>query len=353
MVRVKLVGAGGYGGIGMVEILQRHPEAELAGLVDVGEAVGKRLSELWPYLEGFCDLPILEAGSPAAEAVEADVVVYATPDGVGQRAAPAEVARGRKVVDYSGDFRFGDAETYRAYARRQGLEPEHRAPDLLAQSVYGLAELHREAIRTAPVVGNPGCFAVSCLLGLAPAVREGLVEPAGIVCDCKTGVSGAGKKPRPAFHYPEQYDNAFAYKLAGHQHVMELERELSALAGTELHVTFTPQVIPMTRGILSTLYGRLAAGATQATVLAAYREAYAGDGFVRVLDAAAAGGTGQVRGSNYVNLQVACDERTGTLRVVSHIDNLVKGQAGSAAQNINLLFGLEEHLGLDVPGAHP
>lgn len=352
MVRVKLVGAGGYGGIGLVELICRHPEVELAALVDVQD-VGCRLSALWPYLEGFCDLPLVDAASPEAEAVEADVVVYATPDGVGQRAAPAEVAKGRKVIDYSGDFRFNDARLYRDYAMRQGLDPEHASPALLSQSAYGLAELHRGAIAAASVVGNPGCFAVSCILGLAPAVRDGCVERTGLVCDCKTGVSGAGKKPRGPFHYPEQYDCAYAYKLAGHQHVMEIERELSALAGEAVQVTFTPQVVPMTRGILSTLYGRLPDGVTQARVLDVYRSAYDGERFVRVLEPGAAGGTGNVRGSNLVNVEVACDERTGIFRVISHIDNLVKGQAGSALQNLNILFGLDESLGLDLPGQHP
>ncbi len=352
MVRVKLVGAAGYGGLGMIELLQRHPEAELAALVDVQD-IGTPLSAIWPYLRGVCDLPILEAGSEDDEAVDADVVIYATPDGVGQRAAAAEVARGRKVIDYSGDFRFGDTDTYRDYAVRQGLEPAHRAPDLLDGSVYGLAELHRSAIAEATVVGNPGCFAVSCILGLAPAVREGLVAVEGIVCDCKTGVSGAGKKARPPFHYPEMYDNAFAYKLAGHQHVMEIERELSGLAGAAVRVAFTPQVVPMTRGILSTLYGRLPDGVDQARVLDAYRTFYGEETFVHVLDATETGGTGHVRGSNRVVVQVACDERAGVFRVVSHIDNLVKGQAGSAVQNLNILFGLDERLGLDQPGAHP
>ncbi|MBN1256859.1 MAG: N-acetyl-gamma-glutamyl-phosphate reductase [Planctomycetes bacterium] len=352
MVKVKLVGAGGYGGIGMVEILHRHPQAELAALVDVQD-VGKKLSAVWPYLRGFCDLPLIEAGSKAEQQIDADVVIYATPDGVAQRGAAAEVAKGRKVIDYSGDFRFGSIEVYKEYALRQGLNPEHQAPELLNQSVYGLSEFHREAISQAQVVGNPGCFAISCIMGLAPAVKAGCVEKSGIICDCKTGVSGAGKKPAAPFHYPEQYDNSFAYKLAGHQHVMEIEKELSTLAGEEIQVSFTPQVVPMTRGILSTLYGKLPKDMTQKKALSAYQEFYAGDKFVRVLDATEKSGTGQVRGSNYVNIQVACDERTGVFRAISHIDNLVKGQAGSAAQNLNIMFGLEEGLGLDNPGGHP
>jgi len=352
MVRVKLIGAGGYGGIGLVELLQRHPEAELAAVVDV-QGVGSRLSEMWPYLEGACDRVIAAPDSSEARDAEADVAVFATPDGTGQSGAEAEIEAGRKVIDYSGDFRFDSEELYAEYARRIGRDPQHRAPKLLQESVYGLTELHREAIKRARVVGNPGCFAMSCICGLAPAIANGLVEPEGLICDCKTGVSGAGKKPAPGFHYPERYDNASAYRLSGHQHVMEIERELSLLAGRPLRVTFTPQVVPMVRGILSTLYGRLAKGATQSSALEAYREMYRDEPFLAVKTPSDPVGTSDVRGSNRLVVTVACDERTGSFRAVSHVDNLVKGQAGSALQNLNAMFGLEETLGLQQPGAHP
>jgi N-acetyl-gamma-glutamyl-phosphate reductase len=308
---------------------------------------------MWPYLEGTCERAIVAPDSSEARDAEADIAVFATPDGTAQAGAEAEVEAGRKVIDYSGDFRFDSTELYAEYARRIGRDPQHRATELLEQSVYGLTELHREAIGRARVVGNPGCFAMSCICGLAPAVKNGLVEPEGVICDCKTGVSGAGKKPAPGFHYPERYDNASAYRLSGHQHVMEIERELSDLAGQPLRVTFTPQVVPLVRGILSTLYGRLAKGATQATVLEAYREMYRDEPFIAVKTASDPVGTSDVRGSNRLVVTVACDERTGTFRVVSHVDNLVKGQAGSALQNLNVMFGLAETLGLQQPGAHP
>ncbi len=352
MLRVKLVGAGGYGGIGMVELLHRHPEARLVALCDV-EGVGKRLSDVWPYLAGFCDQPIVAPDSSEARETEADVTVFATPDGVGQAAAPGEVAAGRRVLDYSGDYRFNSPALYAEYARRINRDPIHKAEALLGESVYGLTELHRGEIARARVVGNPGCFAMSCIMGLAPAVKEGLIEPQGIVCDCKTGVSGAGKKPAAGFHYPERYENASAYRLSGHQHVMEIERELSALAGHPVAITFTPQVVPLSRGILSTLYGRLAAGACQARVLDAYRTFYDAEPFVKVKGGAETTGTSDVRGSNRVIVTVACDERTGMFRVVSHIDNLVKGQAGSAVQNLNVMFGIEETRGLNFPPMHP
>jgi N-acetyl-gamma-glutamyl-phosphate reductase len=217
-----------------------------------------------------------------------------------------------------------------------------------------LAELHRDEIARAGVVGNPGCFAVSCILGLAPAVHEGLVDPQTIICDAKTGVSGAGKNPSSTFHFPARYEAMNAYKVSGHQRVFEVERELGLLAGQEITLTFTPHVVPLCRGILSTLYARLAPGQTPSSAEEAYRAFYRDEAFVRVFGQSTAARTSaHVRGSNFCNLSVNADERTGTLIVVSMIDNLVKGQAGSAVQNMNLMFGLEETAGLLLPGQIP
>lgn len=352
MKKVKIIGGTGYGGLGMIEILLRHPGFELAAIAATQD-VGKPISAVWPYLEGLCDLPILAADAPEFENAPADVVVSATPDGVGQALAGRELAAGRRFLDYSGDFRFNSPELYAEYAARIGKNPVHKAPELLAQTVYGLSELHRDEIARARLVGNPGCFAVSCILGLAPAVKHGLIEPDGIFCDCKSGISGAGKKAVQAHHYPERYENMGAYRLSGHQHVMEIERELSLLASRDIRVTFTPQVVPMCRGIMSCLYGRLPSGVNQARLLECYRAFYPAGGFVLVKDPSRPAGTADVRGSNRCLLTVAADERTGLFRVISHIDNLMKGQAGSAVQNLNLMFGHPEDMGLNGPGQHP
>lgn len=350
--KIKLVGATGYGGLGLTELLLRHPQFELSCAIATQDA-GKKISEVWPYLQGYCDLPIVTPDSPEAQGCEADVTVFSTPDGVGQAGAQAELDKGRKVLDYSGDYRFNSVELYREYASRLGKDPEHKAPQLLPRSVYGLTELHRAEIAKADLVGNPGCFAMSCILGLAPAAKFGLAEVEGLICDCKSGISGAGKKPSPSFHYPERYDNMNAYRLTGHQHVMEVERELTTLAGKEIRLTFTPQVVPMCRGIMSCLYGRLAQGVTQEKALDAYRQMYQGEPFVLVKNFKEAASTADVRGGNRCLITVACDERTGVFRVISHIDNLVKGQAGSALQNLNVMCGFPETMGLDLPGAHP
>jgi N-acetyl-gamma-glutamyl-phosphate reductase len=351
MIRVKVVGATGYGGVGITELLVQHPETELVALV-AREDVGLPISKVYPHLEGFCDLPVLAADDPRA-AVPADVVFFATPDRVGMSAARGELAKGAKVIDYSGDFRFTTPEAYADYATRIGKEPAHAAPDLLARTAYGLAELHRDAIRSADIVGNPGCFACSCILGLAPVAKHRLVEPESVICDCKTGVSGAGKKMNAAYHYPARYEQMNAYKLAGHQHVCEVERELSLQAGTDVKITFTAQVVPVCRGILSTLYGDLTRPATEAELVALYREFFKDSPFVRVYPSTASVGTLNVRGTNFCNLVVSVDSRVNRLRVVAHIDNLMKGQAGSALQNMNLMFGLPETAGLNRPGIYP
>ncbi|MBM4148862.1 MAG: N-acetyl-gamma-glutamyl-phosphate reductase [Lentisphaerae bacterium] len=352
MIRAKVVGAGGYGGVGITELLARHPQAEVSALVDV-ENVGAPMSSIYPHLAGFVDTKIVDANSPEARA-KADVVFMATPDGVGQALAAEELARGTKVIDYSGDFRFNTQDAYAEYARRIGRDPVHKSPALLPESVYGLPELHRAKITASTrIVGNPGCFAVSCILGLAPAVKNGLVALDSIICDCKTGVSGAGKKPSPTFHFPARHENMNAYKLAGHQHVCEVERELGLQAGADFRLTFTSQVVPLCRGIMSTLYGTLEKDTSADEALAIYRDFYRESAFVRVFDASAAIGTVHVRATNYCNLTVSVDVPSRRLRVVSHIDNLVKGQAGSALQNMNLLFGLPETTGLDKPGVYP
>ncbi len=351
MIRAKIIGASGYGGVGIIELLMQHPGVTIGALVAV-ESVGSPISDMYPHLKGFCDLPILSVDQAEGDF---DVTFMSTPDRVGMKLAAAELAAGRKVIDYSGDFRFNTPEAYAAYARRIGLDPEHASPELLPQSVYGLAELHRAEINPSQaLVGNPGCFAVSCILGLAPAMKEHLIRPDSIICDCKTGVSGAGKKLNASFHYPARYEQMNAYRLSGHQHVCEVERELGLQAGIDdLKITFTAQVVPVCRGIMSTLYGTLSESMSEAEVLERYQAFYADSPFVRVLESVAPVGSMHVRGTNFCNLVVSVDERTNRLRVVSYIDNLLKGQAGSALQNMNLLFGLDETTGMNRPANYP
>lgn len=350
-VKVGIVGAGGYGGCGAIELLCAHPYAEIVALIDKQD-VGKPISDLYPHLKGFCDLPVIDP-KDRDRLSDFQVAFFATPDGVGQREARSFLDRGIKVIDYSGDFRFDDLETYRGYAARIGKPQEHASPDLLQQSVYGLAELHRKELAGTNLVGNPGCFAVSCILGLVPALKSGVIESGSIVCDAKTGVSGAGKNPSPAHHYPARYEAMNAYRISGHQHVYEIERELGLCAGEEIRITFTPHVVPLCRGILTTIYGDLKDGQDIHTLLEVYRSFYRESAFVRIFGPEVALTSANVKGSNFCNLSLNVDERTRKLIVISMIDNLVKGQAGSAVQNMNIMFGLEETAGLLRPGQYP
>jgi N-acetyl-gamma-glutamyl-phosphate reductase len=349
MIKAKVVGAGGYGGVGITELLLKHPEAQIGCLVSLSDT-GRKMSDVFPHLRGFCDDVIVSPGDPKTKEPY-DVVFFSTPDGVGMQSAEEEIGRGAKVIDYSGDFRFGTVERYAEYANFIGRDPEHKAPALLSETVYGLPELH-DITDTQTIVGNPGCFAVSCILGLAPAVEAGIIDTKSIICDCKTGVSGAGKKPNAAFHYPNRYDNMNAYKLGGHQHVVEIEQELGLLGEDDVQITFTAQVVPVCRGIMSCLYASLD-GQDSEQVLEIYREFNRNNPFVRVQDAGTPASIADIRGTNYCNLTVDVDKRNNRLRVISHIDNLMKGQAGNALQNMNLMFGMDPGTGLALAGQYP
>ncbi len=352
MIRARVIGAAGFGGANIIELLVGHPRAAAVSLVDI-EGAGERISNRHRHLKGFCDAPVRSPDSVEWDD-SIDVVFCATPDGVAMKLARDCVAAGAKLIDYSGDFRFNTRAAYEEYANRIGRDANHAAPELLEKSVYGLSELHCDAIAGAAVVGNPGCFAVAAILGLAPAVEAGLVDADTLICDAKTGVSGAGIKPHPSFHYPLRYENMNAYKIGVHQHAIEVERELSLLAGRDVRVTLTTQVVPLSRGIMCTIYGRLMSGSTTAQQLYdAYVAFYRGARFVRVERAGVPVSNNDVRGSNLCVISTNVDPRTGQMILVSHIDNLMKGQAGSALQNMNIMFGLDEDMGLRRPAYYP
>jgi len=353
VIKARVYGAGGFGGANIIDLLLAHPEVEIVSLVSL-DGVGKPISNRHTYLKGFCDLPIESPDQADWSKGAVDVVFSSTPDGVGMNIARKCMQAGAKLIDYSGDFRFNSLEDFTYYATRLDKDPEHAAPELLEKSAYGLAELHREEIQSSTIVGNPGCFAVSVILGYAPAVKANLVDTATLIADAKTGISGAGIKPKPTFHYPLRYENMNAYKIANHQHNIEIERELSLLHGSTLQVTFTPQVVPLCRGILSTLYGRLNNPAMGADELYdVYASFYKDSPYVRVEKMGTPVSNNDVRGSNQCVISVNCDTRTGQIIIVSHIDNLMKGQAGSALQNMNIMFGLDENLGLTRPPYYP
>jgi N-acetyl-gamma-glutamyl-phosphate reductase len=346
MIRAKIIGATGYGGLGILEGLLRHPEAAVTSLVARQDDT-RRIDEFFPHLRGFCDLSVQVAGHEVDDG-QPDVVFFATPNGVGMHQARTYLEAGCRVVDYSGDFRFADPAVY-----QQWYGKEHADPELLAQAVYGLPELYRERIAGARLVANVGCFAVGAILALAPALAEGLIEPSGIVIDGKTGVSGAGKAAKPSFHFPHRNENVEAYRIVEHQHTPEIEWYLSVVARTPVTTTFVAHLVPTSRGILDTCYGRLTRAIEPEAARELYRAFYTGSRFVRVSADGTCHGTGVVLGSNFCDLAVNVNARTGQLIVTAAEDNLVKGQAGSALQNMNVMFGLDEGLGLDHWGLYP
>ncbi|MBT5775371.1 MAG: N-acetyl-gamma-glutamyl-phosphate reductase [Dehalococcoidia bacterium] len=352
MNRVQIVGATGYGGLGLLELLLNHPRFEVSGLV-AREGAGSRIDEIYPHLAGRTDL-VVEHADEVAIGAECDVVAFSTPDGVSQGHAKALADAGQRFIDYSGDFRFRDTTDYARYAERHPklAGTSHVAEELLGRAAYGVSELGREAISEAAIVGNPGCFAVGMILGLAPVFNDGLVADGIVTVDGLTGSSGAGKAPSPLQHLSHLNDNVIPYRVLNHQHVIESEFTLGRLgqaSGAELD--FVPHLLGTTRGILSTMHMRLNQSVSRESLLERYREFYEGDHFVRVLDTPPT--LKNVAGSNFCDVSVFPSEDGKRLVVISSIDNLMKGQSGSAMQNLNLMFGLPETTGLDRTPLYP
>jgi N-acetyl-gamma-glutamyl-phosphate reductase len=346
-----VIGATGYGGVGLIELLINHPFVTVGALMAKHD-INKPISRIYPHLRGFCDLKVFDPLDRECPD-DFDIVFYATPDGVGQNDARRWLDRGVKVIDYSGDFRFNDSKRYASYAKRIGRKETHADPEILSFTTYGLPELHRRNIASSVLVGNPGCYAVACILGIAPALKFGLVEKRGLVFDGKSGVSGAGKTPSPLFHFPARHESMNAYKVTGHQHTYEIERELTAVSGEEIKITFTPHVVPLSRGIITTIYADLLPDVNKERAEDAYHALYAAEPFIRVFSHGELISTTDVRGSNFCNISINIDTRTGKLIAISVIDNLVKGQAGNALQNMNIMMGIEETAGLMHAGNFP
>jgi N-acetyl-gamma-glutamyl-phosphate reductase len=339
MIRVAIAGASGYTGFELIRLLGVHPEVELTTISSRGYE-GSRLDDVYPALRGHCNLAF-QAPEPEVLASHADLVFTALPHQAAMELVPDLLARGAKVVDLSADYRLRDAEVYGAW-----YQP-HQNPELLAEAVYGLPELYREQIAAARLVANPGCYPTSVILALAPMLVGGLIMPESVIADSKSGVTGAGRGLAVTSHYCEVNDGFKAYKVAEHRHTPEIEQELSRLAGRSIQVTFTPHLVPMSRGILSTVYATLAAGATQEVIDQAYAGFYRQAPFVRLCGSGTLPNTLQVRGSNYCDLGWRVDKRTGRLIVISVIDNLTRGASGQAICNMNLMNGWPETWGLN------
>ena len=340
--RVGLVGVTGYTGMELCRLLAAHPDLELAAATSRAEA-GRTLAELYPFLTGtpMADLAVTEP-DPVALARDCRVVFLAVPHKTAQHLARAIVDAGSKVVDLSADFRLRDPETY-----EQWYATPHSQRPLLDEAVYGLPEFYAEAIGRARLVANPGCYPTSAILGLAPALAAGLVEPDGLVVDSKSGVSGAGRGANVGTLFCEVHDSFKAYNLGKHRHTPEIEQELSRVADAGLTLVFSPHLVPMDRGILTTSYARLKRAVDADAAQAAYEDFYKGHRFVRVLPQGTLPETRWVRGTVHCDVGVVVEPRTGRLIAVSAIDNLCRGASGQAVMNANLMLGLELGRGLN------
>lgn len=346
MIKVGVIGATGYAGAELVRILSRHPGVELVALT-TQSYTDKPFWEVYPHLYRYVDLAC-EALELPGLVKKCDVVFTALPHGHAMPVAREVVRQDKKLIDLGADFRFYDTDVYQTW-----YKVEHTAADLAEQVVYGLPEIRRDRIKSARILANPGCYPTSAILGLAPLLQKRLVDTSGIVVDSKSGVSGAGRGLSLNTHYCEVNENIKAYGVATHRHTPEIEQEMSALAGEEVVISFTPHLIPMTRGILSTSYAKLQTPLDQEELTAVYRDFYAGERFVRVLPAGMLPLTKAVAGSNHCDVAAVADRRTGRVVVVSAIDNLIKGAAGQAVQNMNIMFDLPEDGGIIGPGMYP
>jgi N-acetyl-gamma-glutamyl-phosphate reductase len=349
MVRVAVAGASGYMGAELLRLLSVHPKITLTGVTS-DRLAGEPLGKAYPHLRGMSDLRFHDLEAAWLTDV-ADVVFLALPHMESQKLVPVLRRRGAKAIDLSADYRLRDPNDYVTW---------YKAPHIdlpgLGEAVYGLPELHRKAIATASLVASPGCYPAGAVLATAPLFRAGLARLDGIVIDGKSGLSGAGAQGRkidPMYLFTEANENVQAYGIAGHRHTPEIEQELSALAGSPIRVSFTPHLLPLNRGLFTTASVPLASAATTARLLDVYREFYAGEPFVRVLDEGERPTTRSVVGSNYCDVTVVSDQRTGRAVCVSAIDNLGKGGSANGVQNLNVMMGWSERTGLEAPPVYP
>lgn len=345
MVKVAVVGASGYTGVELLRLLLNHPDVVVT-CVTANQNAGEGVATLFPSLAGRINM-VCTSLDVAAVATDADLVFTALPHQAAMAVIPAFLAAGCKVVDLSADYRLRDPHVYAAWYA------EHTSPELLDEAVYGLPELFRADIPDARLIANPGCYPTSVALALAPLLRGGWVDPTTLIIDSKSGTSGAGRSAKVGSLYCEVNEGFKAYGVGNHRHTPEIEQTLSILAGQEVTVSFTPHLLPVNRGILSTCYATLRQETTTALLLEQFRSFYAGEAFVRICTEGELPNIAFVRGGNYCDIGLVVDPRTNRVIVVSAIDNLVKGAAGQAVQNMNLLLGFPETRGLEVVPLFP
>ncbi len=337
-VQVGIVGGTGYTGVELLRILANHPAAEVVAITSRSE-MGVKVADMYPNLRGFYDLAFSEPDVKVLK--ECDVVFFATPHGVAMSMAPELTEAGVKVIDLAADFRITDLQTW-----TQWYGFEHTCPEIMSQVAYGMPELYREQVKQANVIANPGCYPTSILLALKPLLKANLIELKGIIADGKSGVSGAGKGANVAMLGAEMSESFKAYGVGGHRHLPEMVDKIQDLTGEEVDLTFVPHLVPMIRGMESTIYATLKEDVSQQQLQALYEQTYQDEYFVDVMPAGSLPETRMAKGSNMCRLSVFRPQNGSKVVITSVIDNLVKGAAGQAVQNMNILFDLDESTGL-------
>jgi N-acetyl-gamma-glutamyl-phosphate reductase len=345
LIKVSIVGVSGYGGIELFHILNLHPEVEIAAISSRTYA-GQKLGQIYPHLSHI-DIECKEY-SPEELAETSDVVFTSVPHGgpAIKYAMPIKKS-GKKFIDLSADFRLKDINIYEHW-----YKCKHTNPELLKEAVYGLPELHREEIKKAWLIGNPGCYTTNAILSLYPLIKNKLINEKSIIVDAKSGVSGAGRTAKPHLHFPELDESFQAYGVANHRHTPEIEQELSLFSENEVILTFVPHLVPMVRGILNVSYGELIKDVSLDELYNIYTEIYKPHPFVRILKETLPN-TKFVAGTNFIDIAIKKDERTNKVIIISALDNLIKGASGQAVHNMNLMFGFKETLGLDFKPLFP
>lgn len=336
-IRVGVIGATGYAGAEICRLILGHPRAELSAISSVSFE-GMEISEVYPAYKNMCDMVCTNSN----EVLEnSDVVFAALPHGLSQDIAEICNNKGIVFIDIGADFRLENEDEYKEW-----YGGEYKNKQLHETAVYGLPEFFRENIKGKRLIANPGCYTTAVPLALAPAIKAGFIEKDGIIADCKSGVTGAGRSPSQTNHYPELNENFYAYKAASHRHTPEIEQTLSALFGDNVKMTFVPHLLPVNRGILATCYAKVKPSITDEQVQKAYEEFYKDECFVRMLPPGESPKIRNVRYTNFCDISAFIDKRTGNFIAISAIDNMVKGAAGQAVQNMNLAFGFDETDGL-------
>lgn len=345
-MKAAIIGGTGYGAIELIRLIYRHPYLEIGSVVSNSQA-GSSFSESYPHLTGIIEQP-LETFDVDRLAKENDLVFLATPSGVSSKYVPQLLEAGLKCIDLSGDFRLRSAEEYETWYKHAPAQENY-----LKKAVYGLSEIYTEKIKVANLIANPGCYPTATTLGLLPILKSNLAINDSIIIDAKSGVSGSGRGLSLSSHYAEENENLKAYKLGKHQHIPEIEQVLSDESGEPITVSFTTHLVPMTRGIMCTIYVNLKEIVSTKKVIDIYKQFYQDSHFIKVRPENHMPATKEVQGTNYCDIGLYVDERTGRLTIISVIDNLVKGAAGQAIQNANLMNGWDEQTGLEFMPLYP